>query len=101
MFYSQSEFVPAIFAMDIAATVSSFLFPSFFCYFGTSASEHVSISDVIYDSNWYDQPIEIQKYIGLMIARSQEEVNFSGIGLVTCSLEVFGKVNCVLLSKLH
>lgn len=79
--------------------ICSLIWPSFFCYFSTLAIERVStINHTIKGLNWFDQPVELQKYIILMVLRSQERMYFSGLGLITCSLEVFGKV-CIALSK--
>ena len=45
-----------------------------------------------FDSNWYDYPPELRKYIILAIVRSQEPVGFTGFGIFGCNLEVFAKV---------
>lgn len=55
------------------------------------------IGDAAYDSNWYDFPLELRKYIFLMIVRSQKPIDFTGFGIIHCSLENFGKVS--LFSK--
>lgn len=45
-----------------------------------------------YDAEWYNYPSKLQKYNLVMMSRSQEEVNFTGIGMMFCNLEYFGKV---------
>lgn len=73
--------------------ICSLLWSSAFCYFANLVTDRVSmLSDSVYDLNWFDQPMEMQKYIILMMARSQERVYFSGFGLISCSMEIFGKV---------
>lgn len=89
----QSDFEPATFVMDFLGILCSLMWPSIFCYFADLTTDRVlKIGDTVYDLNWFDQPVEMQKYVTLMIARSQERIYFSGLGLITCSLEAFGKV---------
>lgn len=79
--------------IDIGGVVCSLMWVSFFCHFGNSASDHVSdIGDIAYGLNWYEHPVEMQKYLILIIARSNECVEFSGFQLVACSMEMFGNV---------
>lgn len=74
--------------------MSALLWPSFFCYFATSATDQIaSIGDAAYESNWYYLPPKIHKYITMVIIRSQYSVYFTGLGLVRCTLEVFGNVS--------
>lgn len=51
------------------------------------------IGEAAYFTKWYDLPPTLQKYMILIIARSQEEINFAGMGIIYCNLETFGKVN--------
>lgn len=51
-----------------------------------------SISEVSYSAIWYDYPPILKKYLILMIARSQEDIFFSGFGFVYCTLEILLKV---------
>lgn len=89
----QSEFDLGVLGMDIIAVFCSLLWSSFFCYFGNLAADHVSeIGDAAYGLNWFEHPLEIQKYVILIMARSNERVAFSGFHLITCSMEKFGKV---------
>lgn len=78
--------------------VSSLVWPTLFSYFANLVTDRVlAIGDSVYSLNWYDQPVGIQKYIVLMVVRSQERVQFTGLSLISCSIEVFGKV-CVSCS---
>lgn len=89
----QSDFEPATFIMDFLGILCSLMWPSIFCYFADWTTERISkMGDTVYGFNWFDQPVKMQKFMILMIARSQERIYFSGLGLVTCSLEAFGKV---------
>lgn len=75
------------------AMFSALLWPYLFSYFATFVTERVSfIGDTAYNTNWFDYPPELQKHFILFIARSQENVHFTGFNLIRCSLENFGQV---------
>lgn len=79
--------------MDIIAVICALLWSSLYCHFGNSASDHVlEIGDIVYGLNWFEQPLEMQKYMILIMARSKRRIEFSGFSLITCSMEMFGKV---------
>lgn len=89
----QSEFNLGVLGMDIMALFGSLMWASFYCYFGNLATDHVSaIGDAAYNLNWFEYPVQIQKYVILIIARTTRRVEFSGFQLITCSMEMFGKV---------
>lgn len=52
-----------------------------------------NIGHEAYDLNWHDFPLELRKHIIVIIARSQEKISFDGLGLIGCSIEVFGNVS--------
>lgn len=80
--------------MDIIAVICALLWSSFFCRFGNSAADHVSaIADVAYGLNWFEYPVEMQKYVILIVALANERVEFSGFQVITCSMEMLGKVS--------
>lgn len=54
-----------------------------------------------YDSNWPQYPLDLQKYFILMIARSQQPIDFNGLGIIHCNLEVFGNVSILLIFSIH
>lgn len=93
--------------INIVAIISSLIWPSFFCYFVNSTTDHVlRLGTTAYSLNWFEHPVEMQKYIVLMISRSHAKIQFSGLGLIPCTLEAFGKVcffvvhsntNCVII----
>lgn len=94
----QSNFDPIIFFMNLIGIVISLVLPSIFCYFANLATDRVlNIANTAYGLNWFDHPVEMQKFIVLMIARSHERIEFNGFGLVLCTLETLGKV-CNILS---
>lgn len=74
----------------------------FFCRFGNLAADRVSgIGDAAYDLNWFDYPVGLQKYLILTIARSNRRVQFSGLQLIPCSIEMFGKVSSTTQMSSH
>ncbi|XP_055305885.1 odorant receptor 22c-like [Sitodiplosis mosellana] len=90
---SVADMSPAFMLYNVLCIVSSVMWPYFFAHFATKITERVSsIGDVVYDSNWYDYPIEFRRYIVLIIARSHQEVNFTGFNLISCTLAGFGKI---------
>lgn len=70
-----------------------------FYYFPSDTIGHMrNIVEIAYDSNWYDYPPEFRKYIILIVAKSQEDSEFSGLNLMGCAIEVLGNVNiCIFL----
>lgn len=63
------------------------------CHFANLTTDHVAnISYAAFESDWYEYPVDVQKYILLIMARSQNPVYFNGLGLLDCTLESFGKV---------
>lgn len=91
--FFQSEFDTGVFAMDVLCVVCSLMWPFLFCYFANLATDCVAaIGYVAYSLNWFEHPVEMQKYLLLIVARSHERVHFTGLHLIECSIEVFGKV---------
>lgn len=79
------------------AIVCSLIWPYLFCYFASYTTDRISsIGNIAYDANWLEYPPKVQKYFILIILRSQERVHLTGLNLIGCSLEVFGKVRIVI-----
>lgn len=65
-----------------------------YCFFGKLATEsHEEVCDCLYESNWPDLPVELQKSLILMIFNSQREIYYDGFGLAVLDLETFAKVS--------
>lgn len=78
----------------MSCIISALLWPFLFCHFANSATDEIArLGFTAYNSNWYDWPNDIRKYIPLVIIRSREPVYFSGLGIVRCTLQVFGDVS--------
>lgn len=80
-------------AFHTVCTACGLFWPCIYCHFSTKTIDRIaSIGNVAYGADWYDYPPEIKKFLILVIARSQEEMNFSGFGFVHCTMEVLLKV---------
>lgn len=91
---------PAMIAYNVVCLIGSLIWPFLYCYFATFASDRVAaLSQTVFNTNWFDWPPEIQKYFILVIARSQKQFEFTGLGLLGCSLEVLGKVRALICSS--
>lgn len=85
----------------LANIVCSLVWPFLFCHYATIATERIAdIGQFTYASDWFDYPIDIQKSMILIIARSQEPIKFSGLNVFYCNIEVFGKVSIFNLTKI-
>lgn len=78
----------------IMCLMCSLLWPYLFCHYGTIITNELSsIGDILYTSNWYNYSAVYRHHITLIIVCSQKPIAFTGLGLITCSLESFGKVS--------
>lgn len=83
-----------VFGFDVICTACTLVWLALFCYHANFASDRVAcIGYNIYDWNWFEYPVELQKYTILVIAQSQEPVYFVGFNLIRCTMEVLGKVS--------
>lgn len=73
-----------------------------YCYFGKLATDsYAEMSDCIFNMNWCEQSIELQKYFILMIENMQKSIYYHGFEIAKMDLETFIKVSqsfvCLLL----
>lgn len=84
---------------NVSCMSAGLFWPFLICSLATSTTESVSsISDMIYDSQWIDYPLELRKLILLMIMRAKKPMYFHGLKIVPCSLSVFLQVSPILAS---
>lgn len=71
------------------------IWPYLFCHFATSITYRMTmIQCSIYNLNWYNFGLEVQKYfITPIMVQSQRTLYFTGLNLIRCTLTVYGKVN--------
>lgn len=90
--------------MDAVALVFNFMcvicatyWQTFFCIYANRVTDEVAnVGFAAYDAEWYAYPLKFQKYNLVMIARSQEIMQFSGLNFMYCTLEYYGKVSILL-----
>lgn len=76
------------------------LFP--YCYFGQLAAESFrKMSDCVFELKWHEFPIDLQKYIVLMIANMQKPIYYHGFQVTVMDLNTFLGVSCTLLFKFN
>lgn len=52
-----------------------------------------AMSDCLYESNWPELPIELQKYFILMIQNAQRPLYYHGFEIAVLKMETFCKVS--------
>lgn len=74
-----------------------------YCFTSNFVNHYLTsnINDEIYGSNWYIYPLNLQKYLILILARSQRELNFTGFGLFRCTVEMFGRLKQCSIFFIH
>lgn len=84
--------------MDVLVLFCGLLWPYLFCYFANLTTDRVlAIGDDVYNLNWLEYPVQMQKCLILIIARSHEPIQFTGLQMIECSMEMFGKVSYISL----
>lgn len=67
-----------------------------FCNFGKLATDsYAKMAICLYESNWRLLPVELQKYIILMIINMQIPLRYHGFGVAVMDLETFTKVRLI------
>lgn len=65
-----------------------------YCYFGKLATESFEqISDCVYDLNWHEMSLNLQKYIVIMISDMQEPLHYHGFKVAILNLNTFLRVS--------
>lgn len=65
-----------------------------YCYFGMMATESFrNMAECLFESNWLELPIDLQKAILLMIQNIQKPIYYHGFGLSILNLQTFVNVN--------
>lgn len=63
------------------------------CFFGKIASESFEkMTDYLYETNWPEYPVQLQKYFILLIANTQKPIHYVGSGIAVLNLNTFLKV---------
>lgn len=76
----------------IIGVVTSVLF--FYCYFGKIATESFqTMSDCLFEVNWQDVCVDLQKHYVLIIQNAQRPIFYHGFHLAILDLSTFTKVS--------
>lgn len=96
IFFSQSisNFELSVLLFNLSCIISALFWPAFYSYYASHTTDRIaSIGNLVYESNWPEYPPELRKYAVLTIFRSQQPTNFTGLGVIHCTLEAFLKVS--------
>lgn len=64
-----------------------------YCFFGKLASEsYTNMADSLYEANWREISIDLQKYMIIMIGNAQRPLYYHGFGIAVLNLETFCRV---------
>lgn len=58
-----------------------------------TTDQFLRFADEAYDAMWYKIPVDLQKYLRLIIANAQRRRVFHGLNFIDLSLATFGKVS--------
>ena len=65
-----------------------------YCYVAHKSSEcFLQLATILYNSNWKQMPINLQKLIIIMIIEAQKPILYGAYALFNLNLETFIKVN--------
>ncbi|XP_055304972.1 putative odorant receptor 85d [Sitodiplosis mosellana] len=93
MFNTENSNIDALLIVWCTVCITgSLLWPFLFCKFATIATNKIHNIGLLTHSDWFTYPLDLQKSMILIIARSQEPIHFSGLNLFYCNVEVFGKI---------
>lgn len=57
-----------------------------------ATDSYLNMSSYLYESNWLNLPIDLQKKLVLMIGNMNRPLYYHGFGIVILELETFAKV---------
>lgn len=65
-----------------------------YCYFGEMASNSFEkMINLLFECNWSILPVDLQKYLIIMIANAQRPIFYHGFHVIILNLETFGNVS--------
>lgn len=67
------------------------------CYFGKLATDSfLNMTDCLFECNWQDLPIELQKYFIMLIENAQRPLYYHGFKIAVIDLVTFAKVKLTI-----
>lgn len=95
----QFDFIIIIVLMVI---MYSFSILFLYCFLGKFATDNFGgMSDCLYNADWYELTVGLQKYFIIMIRNTQKPLYYHGLGIVVLNLETFCKVRIIPKSFLY
>lgn len=86
-------------ALNVNALINQLVFNYVTCNYSTNVVEKVNtIGDTVFDAHWYKFPALEQKFMSLVIQRTQKSVQLTGFGIITCSKSTYLLV-CLLRNQ--
>lgn len=71
-----------------------------YCFFGKLATESfIQMANSLFESDWLNLPIELQKYYVIIIGNAQQSLFYHGFKMVALDLETFTKVWIFIFMK--
>lgn len=76
------------------ALLNQILFNFVTCNYATNVTQKIySVSDLVYNVQWYRFPTNEQRLLILIIKRAQKIILLDGYGIITCSMITFLQVS--------
>lgn len=69
-----------------------------YSFFGHLATDfYLNLSDDLFESKWHQFPLNLQKYLIIMMGNSQQLLHYHGLGITNLNLNNYLKVNWVYM----
>lgn len=80
--------------MSIFAAFMSVFTTLLYCFFAQMATEQfLQMADCLYQSDWPNLPVKLQKFYIVMIQNAQKPLCYHGFGMVAMDLNTFAGVS--------
>lgn len=67
-----------------------------YCYFGKLATEsYERMSDCVYDLNWPELPLRLQKFLIIMMTNMQRSIYYHGFKVAVLDVNTFLRVSVI------
>lgn len=77
----------------VVCTLFALMWIFFYCYFAAKIANNLDlINNIVYNTLWYNYPVDIQRSLIPMMRVSQKPFNFNALNMFDCNLEKFGVV---------
>lgn len=81
----------------ILAIVAELNYLEIHCYFGEMTTQSfLKFSNCLYELQWYNLPIQLGKYLLIILPNMQRSLFYDGFGMFPLTLQTFAPVNLKL-----